>query len=197
MSRQGLLIVISGPSGAGKGTLCNIIKRDFPDIFSSISATTRNPRRGEKNGVDYLFVSEEEFLKAKDENDFLEWARVYGNYYGTPKKIVQEKLEQGIDVILEIDIQGALQIKKRYPQGIFIFIVPPSMQELKKRIESRGKDSPQDILKRLSCADKELSYVSEYDYIVVNDQLDKASEKLKSIINAQRCRPYREKINFT
>ncbi len=196
MNTPGLLIVISGPSGAGKGTLCNLIKKEFPNIYYSISVTTRKPRQGEKDGVDYFFMSKEEFIELKDANGLLEWAEVYGNYYGTPKKKVEENIEAGKDVILEIDIQGALKVKKQFPEGVFIFIVPPSISELKRRIEARGKDSPEDISKRLSCAHDELSYVSEYDYVIVNDKLETAVAKLKSIINAEKCKPHRRKISF-
>lgn len=190
-----MLIVISGPSGAGKGTLCNLIKKEFPDIYYSISVTTRKPRQGEKDKVDYFFISKEDFLKLKEEKGLLEWAEVYGNYYGTPRKMVEDNIANGKDVILEIDIQGALQVKKQFSEGVFIFIVPPSINELKRRIEIRGKDSPEDISKRLSCAHDELSYVSEYDYVVVNDKLENAVVKLKSIIIAEKCRPHRN-INF-
>lgn len=196
MNTPGLLIVISGPSGAGKGTLCNLIKKEFPNIYYSISATTRSPRQGERHGVDYLFMSKEEFLELRDANGFLEWAEVYGNYYGTPRSKVEENIAQGRDVILEIDIQGALNVKKQYPEGVFIFIVPPSIKELKRRIENRGQDSPEDISKRLKSAHTELAYVSEYDYVIVNDKIETAIAKLKSIIIAEKCRPQRRKIKF-
>ncbi len=196
MSTPGLLIVISGPSGAGKGTLCNLIKKEFPSIYYSISATTRNPRQGETQGVDYLFMSREEFLTLKENNGLLEWAEVYGNFYGTPKSMVEENIASGKDVILEIDIQGALHIKKQYPEGVFIFIVPPSIGELKRRIERRGQNSPEDISRRLKSAQTELAYVSEYDYVIVNDKIETAIAKLKSIITAEKCRPQRRKINF-
>ena len=196
MNTPGLLIVISGPSGAGKGTLRNLMKKDFPDMYYSISATTRSPRQGEKHGVDYLFMSKEEFLELRDANGCLEWAEVYGNYYGTPRSKVEENIAQGRDVILEIDIQGALHVKKQYSKGVFIFIVPPSIQELKRRIENRGQNSPEDMSKRLKSAQAELAYVSEYDYVVVNDEIEMAKEKLKSIIIAEKCRPQRKEIKF-
>ncbi|KUO52449.1 MAG: guanylate kinase [Desulfitibacter sp. BRH_c19] len=196
MSISGLLIVISGPSGAGKGTLCNLIKKEFPSIYYSTSATTRSPRQGERHGVDYLFMPKEEFLNLKENNGLLEWAEVYGNFYGTPRSLVEENIAAGKDVILEIDIQGALHIKKQYPEGVFIFIVPPSIGELKRRIESRGQNSPEDISRRLKSVHTELAYVSEYDYVIVNDKIETAIAKLKSIINAEKCRPQRRKINF-
>ncbi|MEW6623180.1 MAG: guanylate kinase [Bacillota bacterium] len=196
MNTPGLLIVISGPSGAGKGTLCNLIKKEFPNIYYSISATTRSPREGERHGVDYLFISKEEFLALKDKNGFLEWALVYDNLYGTPKKLVEENIQKGRDVILEIDIQGALQVKKQYAGGVFIFVVPPSLSELKRRIEKRGKDSPEDIMKRMNSVHEELSYVTEYDYVIVNEKIETAVAKLKSIIIAEKCKPQRRKIEF-
>ena len=196
MNTPGLLVVISGPSGAGKGTLCNLIKKDFPDMYYSISATTRNPRQGEIHGVDYLFMSKEEFLELRDANGCLEWAEVYGNYYGTLRSQVEDNIAQGKDVILEIDIQGALHVKKQYPEGIFIFIVPPSIEELRRRIESRGKDSPETIAKRMKSAHAELAYVSEYDYVIVNDEIETAATKLKSVIIAEKCRPHRRTIKI-
>ena len=196
MSTPGVLIVISGPSGAGKGTLCRRLKKDFPDIYYSVSVTTRSPRQGERQGVDYSFMSIEEFLALRDADGFLEWAEVYGNYYGTPKSLIEESIAGGRDVVLEIDIQGALHVKKQYPEGIFIFIVPPSMKELRRRIEGRGENSPEDISMRIGSAYAELAYVSEYDYVIVNDEVKPAVEKLKSIIIAEKCRPQRREIKF-
>lgn len=196
MNTSGLLIVISGPSGAGKGTLCSLIKKEFPNVYYSISATTRSPRQGEVDGTDYLFINKEKFFKLKEENGLLEWAEVYGNYYGTPRALVEKNIEEGTDVILEIDIQGALQVKKQFPEGVFIFIVPPSIGELKRRIENRGQNSPEDIQNRLKSVHRELSYVSEYDYVVVNDKIETAIAKLKSIITAEKCRPQRRQIDF-
>ncbi|WP_088555018.1 guanylate kinase [Calderihabitans maritimus] len=191
---QGLLIVISGPSGAGKGTLCSALQRKMPNLRYSISATTRPPRKGEIDGVNYYFFSKEEFLKKVEAGEFLEWAEVYGNYYGTLKSEVGKLLKQGADVLLEIDIQGAMQIKKKFPQAVFIFIVPPSLEELRKRIIKRGTDSPEVIEKRLRCAADELSFIDEYDYVVVNDELEKALDKLVAIITAEKCRSRRVRL---
>lgn len=196
MTAPGLLIVCSGPSGAGKGTICNLIRKEFPNIYYSISATTRRPRNGEKNGVDYFFIDKEEFIRLRKKNGFLEWALVYDNFYGTPREVIEKKIKDGEDVILEIDIQGALQIKKHYPQGVFVFILPPSICELKKRIEARGENAPEDIEKRLNCVHKEIAYISEYDYIITNDKLENAVEKLKAIIIAEKCRPQRKSLDF-
>jgi len=191
---SGLLIVLSGPSGAGKGTLCKLLREEMPELEYSVSVTTRAPRAGEKEGVNYYYIDKETFEQMIVNNELLEWAKVYDNYYGTPKKQVLEHLRQGKDIILEIDIQGAMNIKKQYPKGVFIFIVPPSIQELENRITKRGTDSVEAIKKRLSCACEELSYVTEYDYVIVNDTVENAIEKLKAVIIAERCRPQRKKM---
>ncbi|MEA4828363.1 MAG: guanylate kinase [Clostridium sp.] len=183
---KGLLLVISGPSGAGKGTICKgLIKRN--DFWLSVSATTRAPRDGEIDGQNYYFFKKEQFLDKIKDDDFLEYAEVYGNYYGTPKSNVIEKLEEGKDVILEIDIQGALRIKETYPEGVFIFILPPSMEELKNRIIKRGSETPESLMTRFKSAYKEINYVSKYNYAVVNDKLEEAVRKIESIIIAEKC----------
>ncbi|HHZ00086.1 MAG TPA: guanylate kinase [Sedimentibacter sp.] len=190
---EGLLVVISGPSGAGKGTICMQLLLDMSFLKVSVSATTRKPREGEKDGVDYYFIDEEEFLRRVANNEFLEYAKVYGNYYGTPKEEVFKQLKAGNDIILEIDIQGALQVKKNYPLGVFIFILPPSLTELKNRIEGRGTDSKEVILRRMESAYDELNYAFQYDYVVVNDRVDLATEKIKHIILAEKNRAIRKK----
>lgn len=192
MHSPGLLIVLSGPSGAGKGTLCQALLADLPEVHYSISVTTRPPRPGESEGVNYYYVQKDVFETMLADGEFLEWAKVYDNYYGTPKKHVMSILERGEDIILEIDIQGAMQVRKNFPQGVFIFIIPPSINELKDRITKRGTDSAEVINKRLSCVHQELSYVSEYDYVVVNDTIQNAISKLKAIITAEKCRPHRK-----
>lgn len=190
---NGLLVVISGPSGAGKGTICKRLKEDMKDLKVSVSATTRKPREGEVEGESYFFINKDEFISKINNDEFLEYACVYGNYYGTPKKEVFKQLEDGNDIILEIDIQGALQVKKNYPLGVFIFILPPSLKELKNRIEGRGTDSKEVILKRMQCAYDELNYAFEYDYVVLNDEVDAAVKKIYSIINAEKNRAIRKK----
>lgn len=190
---NGLLVVISGPSGAGKGTICKRLKEELRDLKVSVSATTRNPREGEEEGTSYFFINEEDFIKKINNDEFLEYAKVYGNYYGTPKKEVFKQLEDGNDIILEIDIQGALQVKKNYPRGVFIFILPPSLSELNNRIERRGTDSKEVILKRMQCAYDELNYAFEYDYVVVNDEVEAAVDKIKCIIYAEKNRAVRKK----
>lgn len=187
MIKKGLLIVISGPSGTGKGTVCNALLQQN-DFWISVSATTRAPRKGEVDGENYYFLTKEDFLKRIDKDDFLEYAEVYGNFYGTPKSNVLEKLEDGKDVILEIDIQGALKVKENYPDGVFIFILPPSMEELKKRITNRGTETEESLMTRFKSAYKEINYVSKYNYAVVNDTVEEAVRKIECVIAAERCR---------
>lgn len=193
---KGLLIIISGPSGAGKGTICKALLQKNKSINMSVSMTTRKPRKGEIDGINYFFASKENFEKIIDENGFLEYANVYDNYYGTPKKHVEELLMQGKDIILEIDIQGALKVKEQYDDGIFIFILPPSMEELENRIKKRGSETEETFIKRFKAAYKEINYVSKYNYVVVNDYVDEAVKKLESIIIAEKCRVDRHKENF-
>ncbi|MBL4934957.1 guanylate kinase [Clostridium sp. YIM B02515] len=192
MNQKGLLLVISGPSGAGKGTICKALL-EKSEFWLSVSSTTRNPRAGEVHGESYYFISKEDFKNRIDKGDFLEYAEVYGNYYGTPKSSVIEMLESGKDVILEIDIQGALKVKEAFPEGIFIFILPPSMEELKQRIIKRGSETPESLMTRFKSAYKEINYVSKYSYAVVNDTVNGALEKIESIVIAERCRVDRMK----
>lgn len=184
---KGHLFVVSGPSGAGKGTICQKLVEQT-DVELSISMTTRNPRPLEKQGENYHFVAKEEFLQTIEENGLLEYAEVYGNYYGTPKKLVMEKLNAGKDVILEIDIQGAMKVKQSYPGGVFIFILPPSMTELRKRITGRGSESEEAINMRLGETLKEVSYIDKYDYCVVNGELEEAVNRVKAIIIAEHSK---------
>ena len=191
--KRGVLLVVSGPSGAGKGTICKELLEKHKEIYLSVSATTRAPRKGEVDGVNYYFTTKEEFVKRVEEGDFLEHAEVYGNYYGTPKSSVEKMLEQGKDVILEIDIQGALKVKENCEEGIFIFILPPSMEELKQRIIKRGSETPESLMTRFKSAYKEINYISKYNYAVVNDEVDLAVKKLEAIITAEKCRVDRMK----
>jgi len=184
---KGLLFVVSGPSGAGKGTICKKLIEKI-DIDLSVSMTTRKPRPGEIDGKNYYFVTEEEFKETIKKDGFLEYAMVYGNYYGTPRAAVMKKLEEDRDVVLEIDIQGALKIRETYPKGIFIFILPPSMAELRKRITGRGSESEDDINLRLGETLKEVSYIDKYDYCVINGEINEAVNRVAAIIKAEHSR---------
>ncbi|MDD5687278.1 MAG: guanylate kinase [Elusimicrobia bacterium] len=184
--RDGIPIVISAPSGAGKTTLVNLILKDIKGLAFSVSSTTRPPSPKEKEGRDYFFISEKEFLKKKKAGKFIETALVHGHHYGTLKKQLDEKLKKGKDVILDIDVQGAMNIRKIYPQALLIFIVPPSTKVLSERLRERHRDSEKEIKKRLHNARKEMKYRKFYDYTVVNDSLKKAFSKLESIIKKER-----------
>lgn len=185
MSRKkGKLYVISGPSGAGKGTICHELLKDYSNEFS-VSMTTREPREGEVHGEDYFFVSREEFLANIDEGKFLEYATVFDNLYGTPKDKVENRLERGYNVLLDIDVQGGLQVKKAMPEAILIFVLPPDMKTLRKRLEGRGTESEEKIEKRLSRALGEIKLIGEYDYYLINDELSKAVQDAESIMNAE------------
>ena len=190
---KGFLLVISGPSGCGKGTLCKKILERNEKLIFSVSATTRMPRRGETNGINYFFINKERFSNMIEEKEFLEYANVHGNLYGTPKQFVLEQVEKGEIVILEIDVQGALQVKEAYPEAVFVFLLPPSMSELKNRIKKRGTESEKDIDIRLKNAFEELKFIDEYDYIVINDELIEAVEKTEAIIIAEKLKVRRLK----
>src|SRR5690554_2587374 len=185
---QGLLFVISGPSGVGKNSVLNGVLKERNDIFYSISATTRPPRRNEINGKDYFFLGKEEFQKAITHNDFLEWALVYDNYYGTPRKVVEERLNKGQHVIMDLDIQGAASVRNNLPEAVLIFLLPPSREELKRRLLARKSEAKAAVEKRLAYLEKELSSVTRYDYAVVNDFLENACRKVASIIIAEEAR---------
>ena len=186
---KGLLIVISGPSGAGKGTICNRLIEDMKDTKISISMTSRAPRGKEVDGVEYYFVSKEEFEERIKNDEFLEYAVVHNNqYYGTPKAKIEEDLSKGKNVILEIDIQGALKVKEKVSEALFIFIMPPSMEELKNRLIKRNTETKDKILERFKTAYNEINEFTKYNYVVVNDKVEKAVEKVKSIITAEKCR---------
>ncbi len=193
---KGLLIVISAPSGTGKTTLAHMLLKAFPNMEFSVSYTTRKPRPGEVNGKDYFFVDRDTFERMIEEGDFLEWAEVYGNLYGTSKSQVLKALNEGKDVLLDIDTQGALQVKKNFPEAVLIFILPPSLKELERRLRSRGTDDEETIERRLKTARVEIERAPLYDYIVVNDVLEEAFEKLKSIVIAEKCRTERLKGQF-
>ena len=188
-NRKGLLLVISGPAGVGKGTInLSLISRNS-DIRMSVSATTRQPRPGEIDGVHYFFKTEEAFRQMIDEGAFLEYMRVFDlHYYGTPKSFVEQELAEGRSVILEIDVNGAMRVKAAYPDAVLIFIAPPSMSELKSRLIHRGTESSEAIERRFETAYQELEFMKRYDYVVVNDILDLAIARSEQIISAERCR---------
>jgi guanylate kinase len=187
-TRKGILFVISGSSGVGKGTINRQLLTVLDGIELSVSATTRPMRTGEIDGKDYFFISGQEFTSRLDNQEFLEYAHVYSHWYGTPRAFVEKNLQQGIDVLLEIDVQGALQVKGKMPTGVFVFIQPPSIEDLAHRIHRRGKDSPQSIKDRLAACEQEMNMMKHYDYVVVNDQLEDAVCKVQAIITAERCR---------
>lgn len=185
--KQGKLYVISGPSGTGKGTICHELLKDMYNDFS-VSMTTRTPRVGEVEGKHYFFVSKEEFEENIEKGNFLEYANVFGNMYGTPKDAVIKRLDRGHNVILDIDVQGGLQVKSSMPEAILIFILPPSMEELRKRLVGRDTDAPDVIEKRLKEAIREIKFIGEYDYYIVNDELENAISQAKAILEAESSR---------
>lgn len=184
--RKGILFILSGPSGAGKGTLRERLFRMLDGLSFSVSCTTRAPRPGETDGVDYRFVAEEEFLRRRDAGDFLEWAGVHGHFYGTLTADVKKALDDGRDILLEIDVQGALQVKKKIPGAVTIFVAPPSMKALEERLRGRSTETEQDIALRLCNARREMGESFKYDFTVVNDDIDAAAQRLADIVRQSR-----------
>jgi len=185
---RGILIVLSGPSGVGKGTVCAELRKCSPDIVYSVSATTRLPRQGEVDGVNYFFKTREQFQQMIEADEVLEWAEYVGNYYGTPRRFVEETLRAGQDVILEIEVQGALQVKQKFPEGVFIFLLPPSLDELENRIVTRGTETDEVIRSRMSVAVDEIRLMEHYDYAIVNDRVETACSKIQAILSAEHCK---------
>ncbi len=186
MKQEGILIIISGPSGTGKSTIVKKFINRNNDVDLSVSATTRKIRPGEQEGKNYFFLSEKDFIKKLKEDSFLEYAKVYGNYYGTPRNFVDEKLKAGKNVLLEIDTEGALQIKEKFPQGVFIFIVPPSINELQRRINSRGTETDEEVERRLNSSLKEIKELTHYNYVVMNDHILDAVQLIEAILKAEK-----------
>lgn len=195
MDRRGILFIISAPSGTGKTTLCKQLTTNLPGLWHSISYTTRKPRSGEEHGREYYFVEEQVFQEMIARNEFVEWAQVYGHLYGTPWKSLTEKIDQGIDVLLEIDVQGAMQVKKRFEDSVSIFILPPSMTVLRTRLQTRASDSPEEIQRRLHKVKEEVWSYREYAYIVRNEDLGRSLRDLESIFWSERLKTKR--LNMT
>jgi guanylate kinase len=191
VSDKGILMVLSGPSGVGKGTVCAALRKSTNDLVYSVSATTRAPRQGEVDGVNYFFRTKEQFLQMIADDELLEWAEYVGNYYGTPRYFVEEVLASGKDIILEIEVQGALKVKHKFPEGVFTFLLPPSLDELQSRIETRGTESEESIRNRMSVAKAEMQLLEHYDYAIVNDEVEAACRRIQSILVAERCRQER------
>ena len=194
--RKGLLMVVSGPSGTGKGTVCSELLAQAEDLAYSISATTRQPRAGEVDGKNYYFMDKAEFEQKIAEGGFLEYANVYGNYYGTPLGKIEERLVKGEDILLEIDTQGALNVMKKCPDGLFIFLVPPSLAELERRIRGRGSETEESLQKRMGSACKEIEDGRKYSYVVVNDTVKHAVQRIMAIRAAEHCRVDRNQEIF-
>lgn len=188
-NEQGILIVVSGPSGCGKSTVDNVLINERQNIIMSVSDTTRAKRDGETDGIDYNFITKEEFEKNIESNKYLEYAKVHSNkYYGTPSNFVNKKLKEGIDVILEIDIEGARKIKEKRSDAVFIFIMPPSMEILKSRLIGRKTETKEQVVERFKAAYKEINEVSKYNYVIVNDKVEDSVKRMSSIIDAEKSR---------
>ena len=185
---KSLLFIISAPSGTGKTSLCKEVIRNLSNLTSSVSYATRKPRSGEMDGRDYFFVSPEKFQQMLDQGLFREWTEIYGNRYGTSKAFIEKLMKDQVDILFDIDSRGARKILELYPEGISIFVLPPSLQELKKRLISRGTDSPETITSRLKLAEQEMEDAGFYQYTIVNDSFEETVKKLKSIVIAERCR---------
>jgi guanylate kinase len=191
ITRRGMLVVVSAPSGAGKTTLCREVRRLLPDLAYSVSYTTRPPRPGEVDGADFYFVTESAFTELREAGGFAEWARVHGNLYGTHAGAIERSLAAGRDILLDIDTQGARQLRARYPEAVLIFIIAPSVAELEQRLRERASDAGDEIARRLARARQEIPLWRQYDYLIVNRDIKDAVEQLATVIQAERCRTSR------
>lgn len=189
--RRGFLVVVSGPGGVGKNTLVNAVRRRMPEVLYSVSVTTRPPRKGERDKVDYCFVDPERFMAMARAGDLLEWARFGEHWYGTPAEFVHRAVQDGRVVLLDIDVQGARQLRERTADSVLVFLLPPSLEALRERLVRRAKDAPEAIDRRMRMALTEMAAASEYDYVIVNESIDEASQRLEAIIRAETCRPRR------
>ncbi len=193
MKKKGMIIIVSAPSGAGKTSICDALIESDKNIVYSVSTTTREPRKGEKNGKEYYFVNDSDFKKMVKEKMFVEWAKVHDHFYGTSKKVLEQTISKGKDILLDIDVQGAVKIKKQYKNALMIFITTPTLKVLKERLIKRNKDSLEVIKTRVENAKRELTYLPKYDYLILNDKLDESIKQAKSIICAERLSIKRNK----
>ncbi|MBR5586925.1 MAG: guanylate kinase [Clostridia bacterium] len=193
MSSRGILMVVSGPAGVGKGTVCKQFLKDNPQVKLSVSATTRSPRPGEQHGREYYFLTKEEFEEKIKTDNLLEYVCFVGNYYGTLKSAVEEKLSAGEDVLLEIEVEGAMNVKKKFPDSVLVFVLPPSFEELKNRLIGRGTETPEVVEKRLTRAKEEFLCAENYDYVILNDTVEAAADRLYTILSAEKLKVSRNK----
>ena len=196
IKRRGTLVVVSAPSGAGKTTLCHEVRSIVPDLYYSVSCTTRTPRPGEVDGVDFHFITDDQFIAMRDRDEFAEWASVHNHFYGTPAKALEGALRRGLDVLLDIDTNGARQLRQRYPEAMSVFIMAPSMAELEARLRERKSDAPGEIERRLNRARDEIAAWRHYDYLIINRDVKEAVDQLACVIQAERCRTRRLTIRF-
>ena len=196
IKRRGTLVVVSAPSGAGKTTLCHEVRSQVPDLYYSVSYTTRAPRPGEVDGRDFHFITEPEFIARRDRDEFAEWATVHGHLYGTPARALEGALGRGLDVLLDIDTHGARQLRQRYPEAVSVFIMAPSMAELEARLRERKSDAPGEIERRLSRAREEIAAWRQYEFLIINRDVKEAVDQLATIIHAERCRTGRLTVRF-